>query len=129
MSDMENISLEKQVVYELCVRNFNKEGTFDSLRQELKRIWAMGVDIICLLPVYNMEDPENPDPELGDEEQFQALVEAIHRYRMKCVLDVTLTGEVGSVEAAVERAKNSTDRLIGTAVIPHPSKELLKRLA
>ena len=93
MSDMENISLEKQVVYELCVRNFNKEGTFDSLRQELKRIWAMGVDIICLLPVYNMEDPENPDPELGDEEQFQALVEAIHRYRMKCVLDVTLTGE------------------------------------
>ena len=41
----------------------------------------------------------------------------------------TLTGEVGSVEAAVERAKNSTDRLIGTAVIPHPSKELLKRLA
>lgn len=41
---------------------------------------------------------------------------------------VTLTGEVGAVEAAVSQAGKSSDLLVGSVVIPMPSKEVFDSL-
>ena len=41
---------------------------------------------------------------------------------------VTLTGDVGSVRAAVDAASKSTELLVGTSVIPHPDPRVLSSL-
>ncbi len=41
---------------------------------------------------------------------------------------VTLTGDVGAVRAAVAAAQKGTELLVGTTVIPRPSKKLLDSL-
>lgn len=41
---------------------------------------------------------------------------------------VTLTGDVGDVRAAVEAAKKNAEMLVGTTVIPHPSKKVFDSL-
>lgn len=41
---------------------------------------------------------------------------------------VTLTGDVGAVRAAVEAASRSVELLVGTTVIPRPSKQLFDSL-
>ncbi len=41
---------------------------------------------------------------------------------------VTLTGDVGAVRAAVEAASKSAELLVGTTVIPRPSKKLFDTL-
>lgn len=41
---------------------------------------------------------------------------------------VTLTGDVGAVKAAVKAAKNETDLLVGTSVIPRPSPKVIESI-
>ena len=41
---------------------------------------------------------------------------------------VTMTGDVGSVRAAVEAASKDAELLVGTTVIPHPSDKLFDSL-
>ena len=41
---------------------------------------------------------------------------------------VTLTGDVGAVKAAVEAASRGSELLVGTTVIPRPSKTLFNSL-
>ena len=41
---------------------------------------------------------------------------------------VTLTGEIGSVRAAVESVKSESDLLVNTAVIPRPSEKVKETL-
>lgn len=96
-------SLRNQVIYSVFVRNFTEKGTFDGVRQNLKRIRLQGADIIWLMPIhpigeksrkgtlgspYAIRDYRAIDPELGTMEDFQTLVEEIHRLGMKCMMDV-----------------------------------------
>ncbi len=40
------------VIYSIYVRNYQKEGTFKSVEEDLPRIRDLGVDIIWLLPIH-----------------------------------------------------------------------------
>ncbi len=92
-----------QVMYSVYVRNHTPEGTFQSLRQDLKRIRSLGVDIIWLMPIhpigskarkgtlgspYAISDYRAVNPEYGTMEDFKALVEDIHSLGMRCIIDV-----------------------------------------
>lgn len=92
-----------QVMYSVYVRNHTPEGTFQSLRQDLKRIRSLGVDIIWLMPIhpigskarkgtlgspYAISDYRAVNPEYGTMEDFKALVEDIHSLGMRCIVDV-----------------------------------------
>ncbi len=96
-------SYRKQVMYSVYVRNHTPEGTFQALRADLKRIRALGVDIIWLMPIhpigkkarkgslgspYAISDYRAVNPEYGTMEDFRALVEDIHGLGMKCIIDV-----------------------------------------
>ena len=98
-----NLELRNQVIYSVFVRNHTKEGTFQSLKQDLDRIRDLGVDIIWLLPVhpigerarkgsmgspYAIRDYRGINPELGSLEDFRELVDAIHARGMRCIIDV-----------------------------------------
>ena len=43
--------LKTSVIYQVYVRNFTKEGTFNALENKLDYIKKLGVDIVYLLPI------------------------------------------------------------------------------
>ena len=96
-------SLRNALIYSVYVRNHSAEGTFRAVEKDLKRIHALGTDIIWLLPIhpigvagkkgslgcpYANRDYRSVHPDLGTLEDFKALVKAIHAEGMKCIIDV-----------------------------------------
>lgn len=90
-------------VYQVFVRNYSKKGTFKALEKDLPRIRRLGVDIIYLMPIhmignvsrkgnygspYAIKDYYSISPDLGTLEDFASLVKAIHRSKMKVVMDM-----------------------------------------
>lgn len=95
--------LRTQVMYSVFVRQYSKEGTFRKVREDVKRIRALGVDIIWLMPIhpigvlhrkgtlgspYAIQDYRAVNPEFGTLEDFRDLVDTIHENGMKCIIDV-----------------------------------------
>lgn len=96
-------TLRNQVLYQVFVRNYSPEGTFEGVRRNLDRIRGLGVDIIYLMPIYPIGEAERKgalgspyairdfravNPEFGTMEDFTRLVEDIHAHGMKVILDV-----------------------------------------
>ena len=92
-----------QLLYCVFVRNYSQEGTFEALRADLPRIKDLGTDIIWLMPIhplgekarkgslgspYAIRDYRGINPEFGNLEDFQNLVEDVHNHGMKCIIDV-----------------------------------------
>lgn len=90
-------------MYQIFVRNYSEEGTFEGVRRDLNRIKELGVDIIYLMPIhpigeaarkgalgspYAISDYRAVNPEFGTLEDFQRLVDDIHAHDMKVIMDV-----------------------------------------
>ena len=90
------------VIYEVNVRQFTAEGTLVALQRHVKRLKALGVDILWVMPVqpigrknrkgtlgsyYAMADYTALNPELGTEADFTSFVNAAHEQGMKVILD------------------------------------------
>lgn len=93
---------KRATIYEVNIRQFTPEGTFDAFQAHLPRLKAMGVDIIWLMPIhpigkkgrkgslgspYSVQDYYGINPEFGDEASFRRLVRAIHDQGMYVILD------------------------------------------
>lgn len=98
-----NEQLKNQVMYCIYVRNHTEEGTFHAIIPDLDRIKALGTDIIWFLPIhpigvkekkgslgcpYAIQDYRGVNPNYGTREEFEKLVEEIHKRGMKCIIDV-----------------------------------------
>lgn len=103
MAKQTDICLRSDVIYSIYVRNHTPEGTFRAVIPDLSRIRDLGTDIIWLMPIhpvgvkgkkgslgcpYANRDYRAVNPEYGTMEDFKALVDAIHRHGMKCIIDV-----------------------------------------
>ncbi len=92
-----------QVIYQIFVRNYSKKGTLEKVRQDLKRIKDLGVDIIYLTPIheigfkkrkgkwgspYAIKDYFSISSDLGTFEDFNNLVNEVHHLGMKIILDM-----------------------------------------
>ena len=90
------------VVYEVNVRQFTPEGTFQALTGHLRRLDDLGVDILWLMPVqpigrdrrkgslgsyYSIADYTAINPEHGSVGDFRAFVDSTHALGMKVILD------------------------------------------
>lgn len=90
------------VIYEINVRQFSKEGTFEEVRKALPRLKKMGVDIIWLMPIhsigvknrkgslgsyYAVKDYKSVNPEFGSISDFKNLVNDSHELGMKLIID------------------------------------------
>ena len=95
--------LKNSVIYQVYVRNFTKEGTFNALKQKLDYIKNLKVDILYLLPIspigkegrkgdlgspYSISDYTKINSELGTLEDFKSLIEATHNHDMKIMIDI-----------------------------------------
>jgi len=93
------------IIYEVFVRNFSVEGTFNALKVRLPELRDLGVSVIWLMPIhpigtvkckgtlgspYAVQDYLAVDSLYGTKEDFKALVDAVHREGMKIILDMVL---------------------------------------
>ncbi len=103
MSKETKKELRNQVMYQIFVRNFSKDGTFKAVILQLDRIKKLGVDIIWFAPIhpigekcrkgklgspYAISDYRKVNPEYGTMDDFKEVVSEIHKRGMKCIIDV-----------------------------------------
>ncbi|WP_144921345.1 alpha-amylase MalA [Halorubrum salsamenti] len=86
-------------VYEVYVRTFADEGegeTFDAISERIPAIADLGVDTLWLTPVlqhdgkphgYNITDFFDVAEDLGDRDDYEALVETAHDHGMRVLFD------------------------------------------
>lgn len=89
-------------VYEVNVRQYTKEGTFNAFAKELPRLKEMGVETLWFMPVtpiaqknkkgtlgsyYAAADYTSINPEFGTLDDFKALVKQAHGLGMKVIID------------------------------------------
>ncbi|MGQ1889046.1 alpha-amylase family glycosyl hydrolase [Thermophagus sp. OGC60D27] len=90
------------VIYEVNIRQYTPEGTFNAFAEHLPRLKELGVDILWLMPVhpigeknrkgslgsyYSIKDYKGINPEFGTLDDFKALVQKAHEMDMHLILD------------------------------------------
>ncbi len=90
------------VLYEVNIRQFTPEGTFNAFANHLPYLKALGVDIIWLMPIhpiselnrkgelgsyYAVQDYKAVNPEFGTLDDFKALVKQAHNLGMRIIID------------------------------------------
>jgi len=90
------------IIYEVNVRQFTPEGTFQAFKEHLPRLKELGVDIIWLMPIYpigeknrkgtlgsyySIQDYTAVNPEFGTMEDFKEVVDEAHELGMYVILD------------------------------------------
>ncbi len=89
-------------IYELNLRQFTPEGTFEAARAHLPRLKALGVGIVWLMPIhpigaenrkgslgspYSIRDHYGVNPEFGTFEDLCAFVAEAHGLGLRVILD------------------------------------------
>ena len=84
-------------IYEVNIRQYTPEGTFNAFASHLPRLKKMGVDILWMMPVqpigvnnrkgglgsyYSIQDYTAINPEFGTMDDFKALVDKAHELGM-----------------------------------------------
>ena len=90
------------VMYEINVRQFTPEGTFNAFAAHLPRLQKMGVEILWFMPIhpigkekrkgtlgsyYSIEDYKAVNPEFGTFDDFKTLVSQAHDMGFKVIID------------------------------------------
>jgi alpha-amylase len=89
-------------IYEVNVRQYTKEGTFNAFASSLPRLKAMGVEILWFMPItpisvvdrkgklgsyYAVQDYTAINPEYGNMQDWKALVQKAHELGFKVITD------------------------------------------
>lgn len=105
-----NSSFEKPdpqdlIIYELLIRDFDEERSYQSVISRLDYLDSLGVNAIELMPVMEFEGNESwgynpmffmaPDKYYGTKNDFKELVDSCHSRGMAVVLDIALNHAFG----------------------------------
>jgi maltooligosyltrehalose trehalohydrolase len=92
------IRLEGQVIYELHIGTFTREGTFDAARRELPELARVGISVIEIMPIadfsgrfgwgYDGVGLFSPVAIYGRPDDFRRYVDDAHRAGIGVILDV-----------------------------------------
>lgn len=89
-------------IYEVNIRQYTPEGTFNAFRGHMPRLKEMGVDILWLMPIfpvgeenrkgslgsyYSVKNYKAVNPEFGTMDDLKALVQEAHDMGMHVILD------------------------------------------
>jgi len=89
-------------IYEVNVRQYTAEGTFEAFGEHLVRLKGMGVDILWLMPIhpigrvnrkgelgsyYSVQDYRGVNAEYGTMDDFRALIGRVHGLDMRLIID------------------------------------------
>lgn len=89
-------------IYEINVRQYTKEGTFNAFAEHLPRLKDMGVKILWFMPIhpigkierlgslgsyYSIRDYKAVNPEFGNLDDFKKIVNDAHQMGFKVIID------------------------------------------
>lgn len=89
-------------IYEVNIRQYTPEGTFDAFLPHLDRLADLGVGMLWFMPIhpisvtnrkgtlgsyYAIADFDGVNPEFGDEASFKRVIAAAHERGMKAIID------------------------------------------
>ena len=93
---------ENASVYEVNIRQYTPEGTFQAFQKHLPRLKELGVDILWFMPItpiseknrkgtlgsyYAVQDYRKVSPEYGTLDDFKTVVNEAHRLGFKVIID------------------------------------------
>jgi glycosidase len=93
---------ENSVIYEVNIRQFTPEGTFNAFATHLPRLKELGVDVLWLMPInpigiknrkeplgsyYSVMDYKDVNPEFGNLADFKNLVSKAHELGFHVIMD------------------------------------------
>lgn len=93
---------KRATIYEVNIRQYTPEGTFNAFSKHLPRLKALGVDILWLMPIhpigeknrkgekgsyYAVRDYRAVNPEFGTLDDLKRLVDQAHEMGMYVILD------------------------------------------
>jgi alpha-amylase len=103
MEEFETVSWASDSnIYEVNIRQYTKEGSFQAFAEHLPRLREMGIEILWFMPVtpisvlgrlgtlgsyYSCSDYMNINPEFGSLSDFQRLVDQAHQLGFKVLID------------------------------------------
>lgn len=89
-------------IYEVNLRQYTQEGTFNAFKNELSRLKDMGVQVLWFMPItpiakekmkgsmgsyYACSDYTSINPEFGTLDDFKSLVDSAHSLGLKVIID------------------------------------------
>src|SRR5215210_796396 len=89
-------------IYEVNVRQYSPEGTFEAFSKHLPRLSDMGVEILWFMPItpislkdrkgtlgsyYAVQNYTETNPEFGSVKEFSDLVKSAHALGFKVIID------------------------------------------
>jgi glycosidase len=102
-TEVKNLDWVKNaVIYEVNIRQYSPEGTFNAFAKDLPRLKQLGVDILWLMPIgpigelnrkgklgnyYSVKDYKSINPEFGTMDDFKNLVKKAHDLGLKLIID------------------------------------------
>ncbi len=102
ISPITNQDIAQGVLYEVNIRQFTNEGTFEAFAKELPKVKALGVNILWFMPTfpisttkskgplgsyYAVSDYKGVNPEYGSLEDLKSLVNKAHEMGMYVIFD------------------------------------------
>jgi alpha-amylase len=102
-SDFESLSWTHQTnIYEVNLRQYTEEGTFNAFAKHLPRLKDMGVEVLWFMPIYpiglknrkgtlgsyySIRDYQSVNPDHGTMRDFLSLVQTAHQMGFRIMLD------------------------------------------
>lgn len=95
-------TIDKAIIYEVNIRQYSSEGTFNSFTKNISELKKLGVDIIWLMPIhpisvknrkgklgspYSVDDFRMTNPDFGTAEDLDFLIETAHANGMYVIID------------------------------------------
>lgn len=89
-------------IYEVNIRQYTPEGTFNAFAKNLPRLKELGVDMLWFMPIhpigeknrkeplgsyYSVKDYKGVNPEFGTAEDFKKIVDQAHELGMGVIID------------------------------------------
>mgnify|MGYP003298681654 CR=1 FL=1 len=96
-------TIMKDIIYQIFVRNYSKEGTIKAVTEDLDRLFDLGVNILYLMPIheigvlnrkgtygspYSIKDYFSISKDLGTLDDFKELILRAHTLNMKVIMDM-----------------------------------------
>lgn len=93
---------KQAVIYEVNVRQYSQEGTFNAVTKDIPRIKELGADILWIMPInpiglknrkgtlgsyYSVKSYTTINPEFGNLNDFKTLVKTAHSLGQKVIID------------------------------------------
>ncbi len=124
-----------KTIYEVNIRQFTDDGSFNSFKRHLPRLKEMGVGILWFMPIhpigeknrkgklgsyYSVKDYKAVNPEFGTLKEFKDLVDTIHKIGMYVIIDWVANHTAWDNEWIIEHPEFYTKDSLGNFISPAP---------